>query len=361
MADVEKMKINLVKNEEKLAKKVALLAKYENKKAKLSAQWKKLTNEDYEVSIKSMDAKTDELSLYGKLEKYYSSEVAQLYFDISTFYDYSKWTSNPIVNTQDGIKELEERCQKYRDSIAEEEKKVADRKASIESHSISVNGKDVNVIVEFLNNWEKEVTDHFMKVFDKYVNEAEVWWNENVASLDEYKFEHTQCYHADYDKLEGLWAKSKYVEFYPTWKEYEHKSYSNKRTNPCYNMINEVIDEAKEKYDVIFSPKTIEKYAKTLYNPKKEVYETNMRKAIAKEKDRKYDQLIMDVENICGKIIDMSHIKVGHKGDLEGYVVGDKAECELWTSGAGGFNTNVIVNVKHGQCFHFRFYVRKRI
>ena len=150
MADVEKMKINLTKNEEKLAKKVALLIKYENKKAKLSAQWKKLTSEDFEVSIKSMDSKTDELSLYGKLEKYYSREVAQLYFDISTFYEYGKWTSNPIVQTQNGIKELEERCQKYRDSIAEEEKKVADRKASIEANSISVNGKDVNVIIEFL-------------------------------------------------------------------------------------------------------------------------------------------------------------------------------------------------------------------
>ena len=89
-------------------------------------------------------------------------------------------------------------------------------------------------------------------------------------------------------------------------------------------------------------------------------FETNMRKDIAKEKDRKYDQLIKDCENIVGKIIDMSHIKVGVKGDLEGYVIGDKAECCLWTKGCGGFNTNVIVNVKHGQIFHFRFYVKRR-
>ena len=42
MADVEKMKINLAKNEGKLAKKVALLAKYESRKAKHSAEWEKL-------------------------------------------------------------------------------------------------------------------------------------------------------------------------------------------------------------------------------------------------------------------------------------------------------------------------------
>lgn len=354
MADIEKMKLNLAKNEEKLAKKVALLTKYENKKAKLSSQWKKLTSEDFEVSINSMDSKTDELSLYGKLEKYYSREVAQLYFDISTFYDYGKRTSNPIVQTQNGIKELEERCQKYRDSIAEEEKKVADRKASIESHSVSVNGKDVNVIVEFLNNWEKEVTDHFMKVFDKYVNEANKYYEENVKGLVEYKFENT--WGLSIEDLEKLWLTSEYTKYYPTWMDYNKAPYRN----DCYKAIREVLDDAKETYHSIFNTKVIEKYAKTLHNPKKEVYETNMRKAIANEKNRKYDQLIEDVEHICGKIIDMSHIKVGAKGDLEGYVIGTDGECELWTKGCGGFNENVIVNVKHGQIFHFRFYVKRR-
>ena len=354
MADIEKMKINLVKNEEKLAKKVALLAKYENKKIKLSAQWKKLTNEDFEVSINSMDAKTEELSLYGKLEKYYSREVAQLYFDISTFYDYGKWTSNPIVQTQNGIKELEERCQKYRDEIAKEEKKVADRKASIEANSISVNGKDVNIIVEFLNNWEKEVTNHLIKVFDKYVNEANKYFEENIRGLVEYKFENT--WGLSIEDLEKLWVTSEYTKYYPTWMDYNKASYRN----DCYKAIREVLDDAKETYHSIFNTKVIEKYAKTLHNPKKEVYETNMRKAIANEKNRKYDQLIEDVEHICGKIIDMSHIKVGAKGDLEGYVIGTDGECELWTKGCGGFNENVIVNVKHGQIFHFRFYVKRR-
>jgi hypothetical protein len=195
-----------------------------------------------------------------------------------------------------------------------------------------------------------------MKVFDKYVNEADAWWNENVKCLAEYKFENT--WGIDRNELEELWAKSEYTKFYPTWVDYNRKGCS--RRDPCYNAIKEVIDEAKEMYDMIFSPKTIEKYAKTLHKPSKEVYETNMRKAIANEKNRKYDQLIEDVESIVGKIIDMSHIKVGVKGDLEGYVIGTDGECELWTKGCGGFNENVIVNVKHGQCFHFRFYVRKR-
>lgn len=355
MADVEKMKINLAKNEEKLAKKVALLAKYENKKAKLSTQWTKLTSEDFEVSIKSMDSKTDELSLYGKLEKYYSREVAQLYFDISTFYDYGKWNSNPIVQTQNGIKELEERCQKYRDSIAEEEKKVADRKASIEANSVSVNGKDINVIVEFLNNWEKEVTDYWMERFEYFEKEHKSYYKSVIESSIEYIITYNSWEHTE--QITEMWKNSPYVEFYPTYEEYKQNA---KYRDKCSEAIRSALHELGEEYESRFSIKQIEKWGKSKWSPKKEVFEENMRKDIAKEKDRKYDQLIKDVEGICGKIIDMSHIKIGVKGDLEGYVVGDKAECELWTSGAGGFNTNVIVNVKHGQCFHFRFYVRKR-
>ena len=357
MANIELMKTNLAKNEEKLAKKVALLAKYESRKAKHSAEWEKLYGESFADSMKFVySSEEGNLSVWQKIRNHYGEKAYEIYdklYPLTREDDY--W--NPINQTKKGIKELEERCQKYRDSIAEEEKKNADRIASMNAHTTSINGKDVNVIVEFLNNWEVKVTDHLMKVFDKYVNEADAWWNENVKCLAEYKFENT--WGIDRNELEELWAKSEYTKFYPTWVDYNRKGCS--RRDPCYNAIKEVIDEAKEMYDMIFSPKTIEKYAKTLHKPSKEVYETNMRKAIANEKNRKYDQLIEDVESIVGKIIDMSHIKVGVKGDLEGYVIGDKAECRLWTKGCGGFNENVIVNVKHGQCFHFRFYVKRKM
>jgi len=356
MADVEKMKINLAKNEEKLAKKIALLAKYENKKAKLSAQWTKLTNQTYEETMEFINSKDEELSICGKLDKYYSREVTQLYFDISTFYDYSRYSWNPIVQTQNGIKELEERCQKYRDSIAEEEKKVADRKASIEANSISVNGKDVNVIVEFLNDWEKKVTEHWMNRFDYFEKEHRTYYKEVVEGSIEYMMTYNSWTHTD--EIIKMWATSDYAKFYPTYEEYKkNASYNDK----CSSAIRSVLHDLEEEYESHFSIRVIEKWGKSKWNPNREVFETNMRKDIAKEKDRKYDQLIKDVEHIVGKIIDMSHIKVGVKGDLEGWVVGTDGEAELWTSGAGGFNTNVIVNVKHGQIFHFRFYVRKRV
>lgn len=359
MADVEKMKINLAKNEEKLAKKIALLAKYENKKAKLSAEWEKLYGESFADSMKFVYSSEGNLSVWQKIRNHYGEKAYEIYdklYSLTLEDDY--W--NPINQTKNGIKELERIVQSYKDKIAEEEKKVADRKASIESHTTCVNGKDVNVIIEFLNNWENKVTEHLMMVFDRYVNEADEWYKANISDTAEYKFEHVY-YGTDRDEIERLWATSEYVKYYPTWKEYDLKGYSNRRENPCYNEINDILKSKYDTYEMIFSTKTIEKYAKTLHKPNRETYEKNMRTAIAKEKDRKYDQLIDDVEYICGTIIDMTHIKVGAKGDLEGYVIGTNGEAELWTTGCGGFNENVVVNVKHGQCFHFRFYVRKRV
>lgn len=354
MADVEKMKINLAKNEEKLAKKVALLAKYENKKAKLSTEWKKLYGESFVDSMKFVYSSEGNLSVWQKIRNHYGEKAYDIYdklYSLTREDDY--W--NPINQTKSAIKELEERCQKYRDEIAKEEKKVADRKASIESHSVSVNGKDVNVIVEFLNNWEKEVTDYWMERFEYFEKEHKSYYKSVIESSIEYMITYNSWEHTE--QITEMWKNSPYVEFYPTYEEYKQNA---KYRDKCSEAIRSALHELGEEYESRFSIKQIEKWGKSKWNPNKETFETNMRKDIAKEKDRKYDQLIKDVEGIVGKIIDMSHIKIGVKKDLEGYVVGTDGEAELWTSGAGGFNTNVIVNVKHGQCFHFRFYVRKR-
>ena len=331
MANIETMKTNLAKNEEKLVKKIALLAKYETKKAKFSAQWEKLYGESFTDSMKKVYSSDGTLSVWEKLRKYYGEKAYDIYDKLySLTRDEDYW--NPINQTKKGIKELEERCQKYRDSIAEEEKKNADRKASMESHTVSINGKDVNVIVEFLNNWEKEVTEHFMKIFDHYVAEADAWYESNIKNSNEYKLYYGYGY--SLENLELIWKNSEYVKYYPTYIDYCHARYKN----DCRKAINKVLDELNEKYDVIFSPKVIERYAKKLHNPDRKVFEENMRKTVSKEKDRKYDQLINDVEHIVGKIIDMSHIKIGHKRDLEGYVIGTDGEAELWTTGCGGFN-----------------------
>ncbi len=63
------------------------------------------------------------------------------------------------------------------------------------------------------------------------------------------------------------------------------------------------------------------------------------------EADRKYDFIIERTNAIVGKITDATALKVGSKGDLNGYIIGERGRAKVQTIGAGGYNI---------QCFHFR-------
>ena len=72
---------------------------------------------------------------------------------------------------------------------------------------------------------------------------------------------------------------------------------------------------------------------------------------IEKRKEELYFNLIYRVTDIVGTIKDVKHLDVGNTGELEGYIIGDEGEAEVWSTGSGGYNI---------QQFHFRFYVRER-
>lgn len=359
MADVEKMRINLAKNEEKLAKKIALLGKYEAKKEKLSKQWEKLTK-----GISYLDAMEiinndgdNNSSIWKKLERHFGEDVARLYLDIETFYDYSKGSWNPIVQTQKGIEELERMCQSYRDKIEAEEKKASDRQSSINANTISINGKDVNIILEFLNEWQSECYNYYMDLFENYEKYGMSDYENTVKNSIEYKITYNVYNNSDW--VSENWKDSEYAEYYDTYEEFVANKNKNYK-DPCAKAIRDNLADLEESWYNRFGIKQIEKWGGSAFRPKKSEYEKKMVTYLEKEKNRKYDKLIIDVENIVGTIIDMSNIHIGKRGDLEGYVIGTDGEAELWTSSAGGYNTDTIVNVKHGQRFHFRFYVKRR-
>ena len=84
-----------------------------------------------------------------------------------------------------------------------------------------------------------------------------------------------------------------------------------------------------------------------------------IKKAIAEEKLNKYFDLCNRISGIVGEIQDCKHLSVADNGDLNGYVVGSKGNAKVETIGAGGYNVGQIVNVKCGQCFHFRVLIHK--
>lgn len=68
-------------------------------------------------------------------------------------------------------------------------------------------------------------------------------------------------------------------------------------------------------------------------------------KAMEDEKKAKLVDLIVRINKVVGTITDASFLRIGAKGDINGYVVGTEGRAKVETIGAGGYN---IV------CFHFR-------
>lgn len=343
MADINNLKANLIKNEEKLSKKIVLLAKYESKKEKLENQFVKISNGVSFSEALELSKKSDK-STYDFFRTSYGEDSIDIMYKLETFYD-NYWS--PVIQTKNAISELERKVSSYKEKIEKEEKFVEERNASM-------NDKNVKVIVDFLNDWEKKVVDYLTEVFVKYENCFKKEYDEVVKSSFEYNIIYSFGMVED---ISEKWISSEYAKFYPTYDEYRKNARYN---DPCKKLIKDNLAKINEKVCSKYSITTIEKYGKSVWNPNKDEYMNNMKKDIAEEKNRKYDQLIADVESVVGQIFDMTNVHVGYRGDLEGYVIGTNGEAEVWTTGCGGYNEDVIVNVKHGQKFHFRFFVRKR-
>ena len=67
-------------------------------------------------------------------------------------------------------------------------------------------------------------------------------------------------------------------------------------------------------------------------------WEETLERDMEIEKNRKYDDIINRTVKITGTITDASNLRVGAKGDLNGFIIGEKGKAKVETIGAGGWN-----------------------
>lgn len=232
----------------------------------------------------------------------------------------SGWEDNPYYYSEHdlrytlrGIEEAKASLEKYRADLA-----AANEKAS---------SRNVPAITEFLEKWKDSCRRFYGNGLKKYYEESETVYalycgiNEMDYGSDEYKT-----------------AKEKYEAAYKAFKEkkygvYETYTYTDRWSGRERKGERKTRDGEYE-------------YLKPYSNERK--YEDAMallEKDLKNEADRKYDFIIERTNAIVGKITDASALKVGAKGDLNGYIQGDRGRAKVQTIGAGGYNI---------QCFHFR-------
>lgn len=170
----------------------------------------------------------------------------------------------------------------------------------------------IQIFKDFFDNWKKEIIEYVRPLLDEY-----------------YKL-HRQA-----------------VELINNRNNFSAYGFSTKEElEDAYNNLKEAEREIKGETFVAIA---IDKRFKWDEKPFNEYLDDYMNK--------RYFELVDKVTKITGQIEDVSMLKVGYDGSLNGRVYGDKGGAKIETIIAGGYNANVIVNVKRGQIRHYRVLV----
>lgn len=203
--------------------------------------------------------------------------------------------------------------------LSEAEKSLNEYKAQLVAENEKSASRNIQAIVDFLNGWKERTFDFYESSIERYEEAYREYLQKNT--------EHCNWWNnRGWKDLDDPNAKEKI--------EAEYKEYCI-RFREAWNWI-------------------------TPYVERKRNYKTNnweivlkvekLRKDLEQEANRKYDFIIERTNAIVGKITDAVALRVGSKGDLNGYIRGEKGTARIETIGAGGYNI---------QCFHFRTLINK--
>ena len=207
----------------------------------------------------------------------------------------SGWEDNPYYYEERDIRITNRDIEACR-------KALADYGVQLQAQIEKDGSRNVKVILDFLEAWKARVYDHYKKALPEYLEARKEWFR--------------------YD--------SDYVQFY------------NYGRRDCSK--DEILRRSKE-----HDTRRKEFYSSwawlTRYMKSDELDDSAIKKDLDRDANEKYDFIIERTNAIVGRITDAANLRIGNKGDLNGFIIGDKGKAKVQTIGAGGYNI---------QCYHFR-------
>lgn len=222
------------------------------------------------------------------------------------------WEVNPYFYSESDLKYTSRDLESAKKALAEYEAELATAKDKAAS-------RNVPAIVEFLNGWKARVTEYYNKTFAEYPKAYDQYLKD-IAPFEIGYFEKRKMQRERPDE---------YREF--VTRENEIKDGFKLRFGHLQPYV-------ERHFDKDFAVRIW-----TLDNLK-------LDKDLTEEWNRKYDFIIERTNEIVKVITDASSLRVGAKGDLNGFIVGTNGTAKVQTIGAGGYNI---------QCFHFRTLINR--
>lgn len=213
----------------------------------------------------------------------------------------------------------------------------------------------IQILVEFLDNWETMARDWYLKNADKYVevlnkyhdiayayiqdnypNHESITWDERKKVADEFN--------------EGIKEKVNQPYLKPAYRGSTIDERDYARLYNIDSLTKELsrvtfVREGEYNYSQLFGD-LAEKGKHVL----REFDIERLNKILAHEKMAKYFDLCNRISDVVGEITDIQNLRIASNGNLDGVVTGTKGKAKVETIGAGGYNI---------QCFHYRVLVHK--
>lgn len=278
--------------EKRIEKKESDIAKIEKRIAK----WTFGMNEEAKKIVSACELLWDNPELNNKYNIY--KEYAEAHEKDATVFNQTDWNKGP---------QFGEAYRAYRD-LAEAKLTLTKYKNAYAIQTSRDSQAKIQVIVDFLDLWEEQVISFI---------EDEVQRLKELYDIEHERVEkHNSGWYRNHPEED---ERSDYREWYRLY------SYIHPWARECYSR------KSEDHLD-----------------------RDHLKKILDKEKENKYWDLVNRITEKAGEIVDASELRISPKGNIDGYVTGTQNKVHVETVGAGGYNTDTIVNSKHGQIFHYR-------
>lgn len=221
----------------------------------------------------------------------------------------TNWEKNPywyserdLTSTQRDITTAQKALQDYKDQLTAEIEKA--------------NSRNIPVILEFLAQWKVRVKSYYKEAMPQYNKEKKIY--------SDAEHEYVKWYNA------GGWRSRNDEEY--KLKEAERKERQTAFKNRWGFLFDFITYVYLEDGDPIYS-----------------LDEEKLQKVLDQEANAKYDFIVERTNAITGQITDASNLRIGAKGDLNGFIIGEKGTAKVSTISAEG----------PIQCFHYRTLIHK--